>query len=42
MKRGQEVWILNPKALPTFVSNEPALLKDTDVYLSSWVSAQPK
>lgn len=33
MKRGQEVWILNPKALPTFVSNEPALLKDTDVYL---------
>ncbi len=33
MKRGQEVWILNPKALPTFVSNEPALLKDTDVHL---------
>jgi len=33
MKRGQEVWILNPKALPTFVSNEPVLLKDTDVHL---------
>jgi len=33
MKRGQEVWILNPKALPTFISNEPILLKDTDVHL---------
>ncbi|MBE7534216.1 MAG: NERD domain-containing protein [Anaerolineales bacterium] len=33
MKRGQEVWILNPKALPTFISNEPATLKDTDVHL---------
>lgn len=33
MKRGQEVWILNPKALPTFISNEPATLKDTEVHL---------
>lgn len=33
MKRGQEVWILNPKALPTFISNEPVTLKDTDVHL---------
>jgi Nuclease-related domain len=33
MKRGQDVWILNPKALPTFISNEPVLLKDTDVHL---------
>jgi hypothetical protein len=33
MKRGQEVWILNPKALPTFISNEPVALKDTDVHL---------
>jgi hypothetical protein len=33
MKRGQEVWILNPKALPTFISNEPCILIDTDVHL---------
>jgi len=33
MKRGQEVWILNPKALPTFISNESITLKDTDVHL---------
>jgi hypothetical protein len=33
MKRGQDVWILNPKALPTFISNEPVSLKDTDVHL---------
>lgn len=33
MKRGQEVWILNPKALPTFISNEPATLKDSEVHL---------
>jgi hypothetical protein len=33
MKRGQEVWILNPKVLPTFISNEPVVLKETDVHL---------
>lgn len=33
MKRGQDVWILNPKALPVFVSNESVILKDTDVHL---------
>lgn len=33
MKHGQEVWILNPKALPVFISNEPISLKDTDVHL---------
>lgn len=33
MKRGQEVWILNPKALPTFISNEPMSIKDSDVYM---------
>jgi len=32
-KKGQEVWILNPKALPTFIENEPIRLKDTDVHL---------
>ncbi len=36
MKRGQEVWILNPKALPTFISNEPVVLKDTDVHLAAF------
>jgi len=36
MKRGQEVWILNPKALPTFISNEPVVLKDTDVHLAAY------
>jgi hypothetical protein len=33
MKRGQNIWILNPKALPAFVSNEPITLKDTEVHL---------
>jgi hypothetical protein len=36
MKRGQEVWILNPKALPTFISNEPVALKETDVHLAAF------
>jgi hypothetical protein len=33
MKRGQEVWILNPKALPAFISNESVSLKDPDIHL---------
>jgi len=33
MKKGQEVWILNPKAMPTFIGNEPVRLKETDVHL---------
>ena len=33
MKKGQEVWILNPKALTTFIANEPVRLKETDVHL---------
>lgn len=36
MKRGQVVWILNPKALPTFISNEPVSLKDSDVHLAAF------
>lgn len=36
MKRGQVVWILNPKALPTFISNEPISLKDSDVHLAAF------
>ena len=33
MKRGQNVWILNPKSLPKFISNEPIAIKETDVHL---------
>jgi hypothetical protein len=33
MKHGQEVWILNPKALPVFISNEPISLKETETHL---------
>jgi hypothetical protein len=36
IKKGQDVWILNPKALPTFISNEPVILKDTDVHLITY------
>ena len=36
IKRGQDIWILNPKALPTFVSNEPIVLKDSDVHLAAF------
>lgn len=33
MKGGQDIWILNPKALPVFISNEPVSLKDTEIHL---------
>lgn len=33
VKGGEETWILNPKALPTFIENEPIRLKETDVHL---------
>lgn len=33
VKGGEEIWILNPKALPTFMANEPIRLKETDVHL---------
>ena len=33
MKKGQDVWILNPKALPVFIENEPVVLKDSEVHL---------
>lgn len=32
-KSGAEIWILNPKALPKFISNEPITLKDDDVHM---------
>jgi hypothetical protein len=36
MQHGQEVWVLNPKALPSFVANEPVVLKDEDVHLATF------
>jgi hypothetical protein len=36
MKGGEDIWVLNPKALPTFISNEPVSLKDTDVHLAAF------
>ena len=33
VKGGEEIWILNPKALPTFLINEPIRLKESDVHL---------
>jgi len=33
MKGDEEVWILNDKALPTFIENEPIKFKDTEVHL---------
>jgi hypothetical protein len=33
VKGGEEIWILNPKALPNFLVNEPIRLKESDVYL---------
>jgi hypothetical protein len=33
MKGGEGIWILNPKALPTFIANEPIRLKESDVHL---------
>jgi len=35
-KIGQEVWVLNPKALPTFIANEPITIQDTDVHLITY------
>lgn len=35
-KSGAEIWILNPKALPSFISNEPVTLKEPDVYLAAF------
>jgi hypothetical protein len=36
MRSGQEVWVLNPKALPTFIANEPATLSEPDVHLATF------
>ena len=34
-KRRDDIWVLNPKALPSFIENEPVLLKPEDVALAS-------
>ncbi|MFZ5858077.1 MAG: nuclease-related domain-containing protein [Chloroflexota bacterium] len=33
VRGGEEIWIINPKALPVFIANEPIRLKETDVHL---------
>jgi hypothetical protein len=33
---GREVWVLNPKALPTFIDNEPFVLEQQDVMLATY------
>jgi hypothetical protein len=35
-----EVWVLNPKALPSFIGNEPIVLKTEDVYLITYHLSQ--
>lgn len=35
-KKGQDFWILNPKALPKFIANEPIKIKETDVHLITY------
>ena len=32
-KSGGDIWILNPKALPSFISHEPISLKEDEVYM---------
>jgi hypothetical protein len=36
MKGKTDLWILNPKALPTFIQNAPITLPNEDVYLASY------
>ena len=33
---GQSVWVLNPKALPTFIANEPIRIQDADLHLAAF------
>jgi hypothetical protein len=44
-KGAREVWVLNPKALPSFIENEPVVLPQEDVmmaayYLSRYIGAK--
>jgi len=36
VKPTDDVWVLNPKALPVFVNNEPIKLKDEEVHLIAY------
>jgi hypothetical protein len=36
MHGGKDVWLLNPKALPKFITNEPMSIKDEDVHLATF------
>lgn len=36
MPKGAQVWVLNPKALPTFVQNEPVVISDSDLHLAAF------
>lgn len=36
MKGGEDVWVLNPKALPVFISNKPISLKETEIHLTTF------
>lgn len=36
MEGDEDVWLLNPKALPTFIAHEPISLKDEDVHLATF------
>lgn len=40
MSGDKSVWVLNPKALPVFISNEPRRMKDTDVHLVTYHLSQ--
>ena len=35
-ERGRDVWVLNPKALPTFIGNEPVVLEQQEVMLATY------
>jgi Nuclease-related domain len=37
--RGSSIWVLNPQALKTFISNEPVSVIDTDLHLLSYYIA---
>ena len=34
VRKATDIWVLNPKALPSFIGNEPTALKDEDVALA--------
>ena len=34
--RPREVWVLEPKALPTFIENAPAVISEEDVAMAAY------